>query len=194
MQEGSSHDFPDGEIFFIELLLFFCQSLYLAKDERHAVTQAMSKSLGLRKCQISYIIHSFVFISIMCTLIFRAFQIKTHFRTARYGIYILLHWIIRLAGLTNRTNKIGGVIHTSVCNGSRHNCCYHISWNSSMAAVIDEKIVRGHTLIILSPCHQGNHYILTPRKYYLQYKQKYDRLNRFGRLFVMAGSLPCIFW
>ena len=82
MQEGSSHDFPDGEIFFIELLLFFCQSLYLAKDERHAVTQAMSKSLGLRKCQISYIIHSFVFISIMCTLIFRAFQTKTHFRTA----------------------------------------------------------------------------------------------------------------
>lgn len=63
-----------------------------------------------------------------------------------------------------------------------------------MAAVIDEKIVRGHTLIILSPCHQGNHYILTPRKYYLQYKQKYDRLNRFGRLFVKAGSLPCIFW
>lgn len=96
MQEGSSHDFPDGEIFFIELLLFF-------------------------------------------------------------------------ANLS-------------------------ISGNSSMAAVIDEKIVRGHTLIILSPCHQGNHYILTPRKYYLQYKQKYDRLNRFGRLFVMAGSLPCIFW
>ena len=63
-----------------------------------------------------------------------------------------------------------------------------------MVAVIDEKIVRGHTLIILSSCHQGNHYILTPRKYYLQYKQKYDRLNRFGRLFVMAGSLPCIFW
>ena len=69
-----------------------------------------------------------------------------------------------------------------------------------MVAVIDEKIVRDHTLIILSPCHQGNRYILTLHKYYLQYKQKYDRLNRFGRLFVKAGSLPfpfgvfCIFF
>ena len=59
-----------------------------------------------------------------------------------------------------------------------------------MVAVIDEKIVRGHTLIILYTCHQGNHYILTPRKYYLQYKQKYGRLNRFGRLFVKVGLLP----
>ena len=53
---------------------------------------------------------------------------------------------------------------------------YHIPRNPGVVAVVDEKIVRGHTLIILSPCHQGNHYILTLRKYYLQ-----DKLKGAGR-------------
>ena len=43
MQEGSSHDFPDGEIFFIELLLFFCQSL--SRERRAARSDASHEQI-----------------------------------------------------------------------------------------------------------------------------------------------------
>ena len=45
-----------------------------------------------------------------------------------------------------------------------------------MVSAVEEEIMGGQTLIILSPCLQGNHYILTLRKYYLQ-----DKLKGAGR-------------